>query len=135
MKSVLNPSKTGIFSRNEAITVGIVLSIVIILLLIGMVSIWIARADSQISRDASTVLSGVQQYVGDHSGNVPDVSTINISEFQQAYNLPSGYTYSFGTSSNSTDAMAISNRNCSGQAGASVHFFLHVGGSRCLEAQ
>jgi hypothetical protein len=74
----------------------------------------------------------VQQFAGNNSGVFPSPEVVNISELKAKYNLPDGYNYSYGSSSTRSEDIAINNKNCSGQQGASVHFFLPSGGSRCI---
>lgn len=129
------PDKAGIFNRKEGIIIGVVLFVALVIIAVAIITIGVSRRDSQIANDANTVLSSMQQFAGDHSGVYPSATVINISELKKTYNLPDGYNYSYGTSSSNKEDMIISDRDCSGRAGASVHYFIQNGGAKCLQTQ
>lgn len=133
MTRIFNPSKSGIFTSKQLIIVSIVIVLIIIMVIATIFIISISNKDAVVTRDATTTLSSVQQFAGNNSGVFPSPEVISISQFEEKYNLPEGYNYSYGTSSSKSEDIAINNRNCSGQPGASVHFFLPSGGSRCIE--
>jgi hypothetical protein len=89
-----------------------------------------SRHDEAVRKDATLVLSALQQYAGDHSGAYPTAT--DLSTLQSTYGLPEGYTYSFGNHPASAGTMNIYNQDCEGNSGASVLFYSENNGSVCI---
>ena len=132
MTRIFNPSKSGIFNSKQLIVVSVVVVIILIMVIATIYIITMSNKDATVTRDATTTLSSVQMFAGDNSGVFPSAEVVSISQLKAKYNLPEGYNYSYGTESTSSEDIMISNKNCNNQPGASVHFFLPSGGSRCI---
>lgn len=132
MTRIFNPSKSGIFNRKQLIVISVVVAVIFIMILATIYIVTLSNKDARVTRDATSTLSAVQQFAGDNSGVFPSAEVVNIAQLKAKYTLPQGYNYSYGTNSTSPEDILIDNRNCNGQQGASVHFFLPSGGSRCI---
>lgn len=132
MTRIFNPSKSGIFNSRQLTVISIIVAVIIIMVIATIYIFSISNKDAIVTRDATTTLSVVQQFAGNNSGVFPSSEVISIGQLKANYNLPEGYNYSFGSESTNSEDIAIDDKNCNGQQGASVHFFLPSGGSRCI---
>ena len=108
------------------------IGIVLVLIFIAVyLSVQVALRDEQVKKDSSKVLAAMQQYAGNHSGAYPASGAPDINVFVSQYNLPPGYDYSYGTGSATKGTMQISNKNCDGSKGVSVHYYLENSGVSC----
>lgn len=122
-----------IFTKREIAIIASVVIVIVIITIISIFSIRQSKDDSLVSSDANSVLSAMQKYSGNHAGNYPSASTTDISAFIKEYNLPSHYQYSFGSGNAQKEQMILSNLDCDGNIGASVHFYRQDGGSSCID--